>query len=120
MQEVQDRRSNKRLPNGRMLHEYANTYINARNAASSARFSPASTGLALIDRERVFAQYWTHPGDDIESDNHKQIMCAEVLVPSRLPSHYIFGAYVSCKESQIRLNGIAPQLPLTVNAHLFF
>ncbi|MFL5655271.1 MAG: DUF4433 domain-containing protein [Ktedonobacteraceae bacterium] len=154
MQEVQDRRSNKRLPNGHMLHEYANTYFNARNAmmylrkdahaqlcvlrirpaildidgvivtdrnaASSARFSPASSGLALIDRERVFAQYWTHAGDDIESDNHKKIMCAEVLVPSRIPPRYIFGAYVSCRESQRRLNGIAPQLPLALNAHLFF
>ena len=154
MQEVQNRRSSKRLPNGRMLHEYANTYFNARNAmmylrrdahaqlcvlrigpavldidgvivtdrnaASSARFSPASTGLVLIDRERVFAEYWTHPGDDIETDNHKKIMCAEVLVPNRIPSRYIFGAYVSCRESQRRLSGIAPQLLITVNAHPFF
>lgn len=78
MQEVQDRRKNKVVPGGRKLHEYANTYFNARNAmlyllkddhaelcilristavfdldgvivtdrnaASSARFSPVSTG----------------------------------------------------------------------------
>lgn len=94
--------------------------VTDRNAASSARFSPASTGLALVDRDRVFAEYWTHPGDDIQTDNHKKIMCAEVLVPSRIPAHYIFGAYVSCRASQRRLSGIAPQLPITVNAHLFF
>ncbi len=94
--------------------------VTDRNAASSARFSPASTGLALIDRERVFAQYWTHPGDDIETDNHKKIMCAEVLVPNRIPPRYIFGAYVSCSESQRRLTGFAPHLPLVVNAYLFF
>jgi hypothetical protein len=82
MQEVQDRRKNKVVPGGRKLHEYANTYFNARNAmlylrkddhaelcilristavfdldgvivtdrnaASSARFSPVSTGLERI------------------------------------------------------------------------
>jgi hypothetical protein len=31
-QEVQDRRAGKRVPNGLMLHDYANFYINARNA----------------------------------------------------------------------------------------
>ena len=32
MQKVQDIRSNKVVPGGRKLHEYANTYFNARNA----------------------------------------------------------------------------------------
>src|SRR5947209_13573305 len=31
MQEVQNRRSNKKVPGGRMLHEYVNTYLCARN-----------------------------------------------------------------------------------------
>ncbi len=31
MQEVQDRRRNKKVPGGRMLHEYVNTYFSARN-----------------------------------------------------------------------------------------
>lgn len=32
MEDVQDRRSNVKLPTGRWLHEYVNLYINARNA----------------------------------------------------------------------------------------
>jgi len=154
MQEVQDRRSNKTVPGGRMLHEYVNTYICARNpmlylrkgshaelcvirvnpaildlegvivtdrnAASNARFSPADTGLALIDREQVFAEYWIHLDDELATFNHKKIKCAEVLVPSRIAPNYIFGAYVSCIESKRRLVEIAPHLPVTIDAHLFF
>ncbi len=154
LQEVQNRRSTKIVPGGRMLHEYANTYICARNpmlflkrdshaelcvlridpavleldgvivtdrnAASHARFSPGSTGLSLIDLEQVFAEYWTHPGDELATDNHKKIKCAEVLVPSRIPPNYIVGAYISCVQSMRRLGEIAPQLSVTIDAHLFF
>lgn len=96
--------------------------VTDRNAASSiARFSPATTGLALIDRNLVFAEYWHHPGDELASDNHKKVKCAEVLVPISIPSKYIFGAYVSCTESQNRLGeSISFQLPITINAYLFF
>jgi len=154
MQEVQDRRGNKDVPGGRMLHEYVNTYICARNpmlylrkgahtelcvlrintavldfegvivtdrnAASNARFSPVDTGLTLIDREQVFAEYWIHPDDELATFNHKKIKCAEVLVPSRIASNYIFGAYVSCIQSERRLREIAPRLSVTIDAHLFF
>jgi len=155
MQEVQDRRRNKRVPGGRMLHEYANTYFSARNpmlyklkdahaqlcvlristavlelegvivtdrnAASSARFSPVATGLAFVDRDLVFAEYWNHPGDELTSDNHKKIKCAEVLVPHRIHPSYLIGASVSCIESQRKLQeSISSPLPITVNPHLFF
>lgn len=155
MQEVQDRRRNKKVPGGRMLHEYANTYFSARNpmlyklkdthaqlcilristavleldgvivtdrnTASSARFSPVATGLALVDRDLVFAEYWNHPGDALRSDNHKKTKCAEVLVPHRIHPKYIVGVYVSCIESQRRLReSISSELPITVDAHLFF
>jgi hypothetical protein len=154
MQEIQDIRSNKVVPGGRKLHEYANMYFNARNAmlylrsnahaqlcvlrishaildldgvivtdrnaASSARFSPVSTGLALINRDLVFAEYWNHPGDAIGSYNHKKIMCAEVLVPNFIPFDYIFGAYVSCIQSQTALLAVAPDLEVTIDPHFFF
>lgn len=94
--------------------------VSDRNAASNARFSPGKTGLSLIDREQVFAEYWTHPGDELATDNHKKIKCAEVLVPSRIPPTYIVGAYASCVQSARRLGEIAPQLPVTLDAHLFF
>ena len=94
--------------------------VTDRNAASHARFSPGSTGLSLIDLEQVFAEYWTHPGDELATDNHKKIKCAEVLVPRRIPPNYIVGAYISCVQSMRRLGEIAPQLSVTIDAHLFF
>ncbi len=96
--------------------------VTDRNAASTiARFSPVATGLALIDRDLVFAEYWHHPGDDLASDNHKKIKCAEVLIPECIPPKYIFGAYVSCTESQSKLREIiSSQIPIAINAYLFF
>jgi hypothetical protein len=155
MPEVQEIRSDKRVPGGRMLHEYVNMYCDARNpmmykrkedhaelcilristdvfdlngvivtdrnaATRIARFSSVDRGLALIDRDLVFAESWYHPDDVIAYNNHRSIKCAEVLVPKSIPPHYISGAYVSCIQSKQRLRGIAPQLPVSVNAHLFF
>jgi hypothetical protein len=37
MEVIQDRRRDKRVPNGRPLHEYANTYFDARNPMMSRR-----------------------------------------------------------------------------------
>lgn len=36
MPEIQERRENKRVPGGRMLHEYANMYLDAHNPMLSA------------------------------------------------------------------------------------
>lgn len=117
MPEIQERRENKRVPSGRMLHDYANMYFDAhnpmlskcrhrnneicvlrvdhrvldldgvivtdRNASSGwAGFWPLETGLELLDRNRLFARYWTHE-DPYDQMNHKSEKCAEILVPDR-------------------------------------
>jgi hypothetical protein len=77
------------------------------NAARDiARFRPAATGLAFVDRELVFAEDWRHPGDRLAYERHQGIMCAEVLVPDRVDANFIFGAYVSCPESRAALNAM--------------
>jgi hypothetical protein len=52
---------------------------------SQVASAPASTGLALVHRERVFAEYWTHPGDDNETDNHKKSCVPKCLSPTVYP-----------------------------------
>jgi ssDNA thymidine ADP-ribosyltransferase, DarT len=95
--------------------------ITNSNAASKyARFMPAPAGLDIVDRDRTFADWWTHPGDEIEQWRHSAQKCAEVLVPDVVARRYIFGAYVSCPQSLHLLNSVAPELPATVNAHMFF
>jgi ssDNA thymidine ADP-ribosyltransferase, DarT len=66
--------------------------VTDRNAASDyVRFGPAPAALALVDRELVFARYWTH-GDLIEQSCRKSIKCAEILVPDRVDAMHVSGA----------------------------
>jgi hypothetical protein len=92
-----------------------------QNAASDyARFRPSPTGLAAIERDRVFCEYWTHPDDPIEEWRHKSAMCAEVLVPNRVAPDLVTGAYVSCRHAHEHLKAVAPNLEVIIRAHLFF
>ena len=95
--------------------------VTDRNAAATvASFRPAVAGLALLDRDLVFADDWRHPGDELEYLKHRSIKCAEVLVPNRVPRNYITGAFVSCMQSRVKLAKIAPDLKITIDLHLFF
>lgn len=93
------------------------------NASSDhVRFGDGVSGLARVDRELVFAEYWTDP-DPIAYYRRKSAKCAEVLVPDFVPPDFISGVFVSTPES---LNRIAQmcQLPgefqVQVDGHLFF
>ncbi len=95
--------------------------VSDMNAARGiARFRPAPTGLAFIDSALVFADDWRHPGDRLAYERHQGIMCAEVLVPDCVDPRFVNGAYVSCVESQTRLQELARGLPAEIKAHLFF
>jgi len=155
MQVVQDRRAGVRVPGGRMLHEYANLYVCARNpmlfkrradhericvlrvspavldlpdvvvtdqnaASGYCRFEPAPVGLRIIDRERTFAEYWTHPDNQIAEWRHKAVKCAEVLVPDLVAPPHILGAYVSGEVGERALRALQPPWEVAVDAHLFF
>lgn len=91
-----------------------------RNASANwVRFASSPEGLKNIDKEKVFAEFWTHE-DPIEQWEHGSVMCAEVLVPHRVVPTFIMGAYVSCEAStqKCRSNGVT--IPIRVNKHLFF
>jgi hypothetical protein len=98
-----------------------NVVITDVNAARGlVHFRPAPSGLEVVNRERTFATYWTHPGDEREQNRHVGEKCAEVLVPDVVAVQYIAGAYVSCDVSRKRLQNLAPSLLVTVDADLFF
>jgi hypothetical protein len=155
MEVVQDRRSGKKVPGGRPLHEYVNLYFHARNPmmykrrnqhtdlcvlsiqcevieqidgvvvtdrnASSdyVRYARGIEGLDIVDKERVFATYWTHE-DPLEQWRRKSIKCAEVLIPDRVDTTFVRGVYVSCEESSQAVYDIAPQYPIKISPRLFF
>ena len=85
-----------------------------------ARFRPPESGLAVLDRELIFADDWRHPGDRLAYERHQGIMCAEVLVPNRVDPTFLMGAYVSCDESMAIFKGLGLERTSTVNPHLFF
>ena len=98
-----------------------NVVITDSNAGSNyVRFRPAPSGLVIVDRERTFARWWNHPDDIREKWRHSAQKCAEVLVPNMIPIRYITGAYVSCEASEEKLRQVAPNVPITVDADLFF
>jgi hypothetical protein len=157
MEAIQGRRSPKKVPGGRPLHEYVNLYINGRNvmlskvlysrsidevcvvrvstdvidlrhvviadqnaASDYVRFADASVGLALVNRDTAFAQYWTHPEDQIAEWRHKSAMCAEVLVPDRVDPGHINGAYVGTRQAEQNVRAVAAGLAVTLNEYMFF
>ena len=101
------------------------TIVSDGNAASKyVRFSPSPAGLSRVDYERVFAQYWTHPNDEIDQWRHKSTKCAEILVPGKVGPGFITGAYVSCDEARQTLrqalNASDLKLAITIDGDLFF
>jgi len=94
--------------------------ISDHNAASClARFYPAQQGLKFIDPEYVFAQNWTHE-DSIEQRRRKARICAEVLVPERVPPQFIVGAYVSGQDGFRALSALKPPWPIEQCPWIFF
>lgn len=94
--------------------------ITDQNAASNyARFGAAPAALSMVNRDMVFAEIWKHPGDQIMEWRHASIKCAEVLVPDRIDSSHVLGAYVSCDTSQATLNSLAPSLNVVVYPYMF-
>ncbi len=92
-----------------------------RNAASDwVRFYSVKEGLVAIDKEMLFARYWTHPGDPYTEMEHKSVKCAEVLIPDRVDPSFIHGAYVVGNEALDRLQGLNMRLSMTIKADMFF
>ena len=93
------------------------------NASSDhVRFGDSVAGLAIVDGELVFAEYWTDP-DPILYYRRKSAKCAEVLVPDVVPPSFIFGAYMSTQDSLDRLRqmcALPHDFEGEVDAHLFF
>ena len=89
------------------------------SASEYTRFAPAPEGLAIVDGQRVFAQYWTS-SDPIEGFRRKSAKCAEVLVPNRIDPSSIIGAYVSCEEAREALESVCSTVPVTLLPSLFF
>lgn len=96
------------------------TVITDQNAASRyVKFLPPSA-LWMLDLAYIYAADWKHPDDQIADWKHSSAKCAEVLVPERVSSEYLTGAYVVNKKSLEELQEIGFTLPITVESDMFF
>ena len=86
------------------------------NAAAGIRplWYPVDEGLSVLDKEEIFAEYWT------DSEEHKQRMMAEVLVPWSVPPEYVTGAYVVSEQAASGLPPAAGRLEIGVWPYMFF
>ncbi len=156
MQEVQDRRRNKKIPGtGKYIHDHANLYFDAhnatlsrlrsrneqicilrvspkvldlrevviadRNAASDwVRFYPVQEGLAAIDKDLLFAVFWTNHDNEYEVMKHKSIKCAEVLIPDKIEPEYVLGAYVASDVALAAFHKLGTVLTVELKSDIFF
>jgi hypothetical protein len=79
----------------------------------------ANGGLEIVDRETTFAERWTHT-DPFEYERRKTATQAEVLVPDRVPTRYIWGAYLPSRRWCATLHEDFPNLKTRPWPHLFF
>jgi hypothetical protein len=90
------------------------------NAASKyCAFLPSPSGLARVDHELVFAEWWTDP-NEIQYYRKSTAKCAEVLVPQHVSSVYLLGVRVSSDQSAAAVRVATPDIDVVVDGHLFF
>ena len=98
--------------------------ISDSNASSDyVGFYPSPEGLERLDKDLIFAEYWTDP-NPIIAYRRKSAICAEVLVPNSVPLRFIIGVYVSCQETRRIVSHLLARLPIAqnvrINRQLFF
>lgn len=100
--------------------DLAGVVVTDANAASDyVRFAAAPGGLAIVDRDLTFAEWWTDP-NPILYYRKKSAKCAEVLVPNLVEPRFLTGVYVSCNASLARMQELDIDLQVIVDSHLFF
>jgi hypothetical protein len=87
--------------------------VTDRNAASWPQWMTPEAGLAALDHAVIFAHYWS--GKD-----HAQRMCAEVLVPDKVPPEYITDVYVCSAAARAHVEPICGDRSVHVRGRLFF
>jgi hypothetical protein len=92
---------------------------NAARAWDPCWFKPVAEGLPLLDKDRIFATWWTEYDDEYEKYKHAGEKCAEVLVPDLVRANLITGAYVA---NQLALKRFQEKItvPVEINRAMFF
>ncbi len=98
--------------------------ITDRNASREyVKFLAMPHGLAQLDKELIYAQYWNHE-DPIEKYMRSGAICAEVLVPKDIEPRFIEKIYVSCDQTRQSIQKVTKdhqlKVKVIVRPYLFF
>jgi len=94
--------------------------VTDQNAASKyVRYGSGSSGLAIVDRDLTFAEYWTDD-DPVTQFRRSSAKCAEVLVPNRIQSTFIQAAYVCSSVPRGKIEALGLRIKVIENSPLFF
>jgi hypothetical protein len=98
-----------------------NVIVADRNAAKDyARFYSAKDGLVALDKDKIYARYWTNARDQYEAWDLKAIKCAEVLILNRVEPKYILGSLVANQTALESLRQFESKLPIEIKNGIFF
>ena len=73
-----------------------------------------------LNLKAIYSRDWRHPNDRIAYFRHRVQMCAELLVPDRLPPEFTEGAYVVSVAAKRSLLDTGFSLPIAIDKELFF
>lgn len=95
--------------------------VSDRNAASDwARFSTVSDGLVALDKDKIYARYWTNANNQYDLWENKSIKCAEVLVPDKVEPEHVLGVYVANQTALKAFKKLKIQLTVFIKSDIFF
>jgi len=94
--------------------------VSDQNAASDYVRFLAPDAIDLLNFDKIYANDWRHPENQIEEWRHKSMKCAEILVPSGVDPQYIVGAYVVSLDAEKLLRAQGFVHPIDIDANLFF
>ena len=102
-----------------MVLDIDGVIITDQNAARECWFKTVVEGLQLLNKEEIYTTFWTDNNDPIKEYKQKGIKCAEVLVPDRVHSDYIIGAYVANSVAFDNLCNLS-DINVIIKSELFF
>lgn len=101
--------------------DLSDAIISDRNAAADyVRFDTVTAGLAALDKNKIYAKYWTNAQNQYDYWEQKSIKCAEVLVPDRVEPKYVIGAYVANQTALKAFKELQIRLTVCIKSDIFF
>lgn len=99
--------------------------ISDGNASSGwTHFYASPQGLESLDKSQIYVDNWYINRDLFQRWASKRAICAEVLVLNLVAARFIKGIYVSCRETQSKINDLLGKIrfqdKIVVNSRLFF